>query len=112
MTPKPKLDRLNVNLDHANRRVFVSWYTGAASGTITLTAEQACAIGDVGKMLLAVQAELDCRSCLTPFDEADKRFDGHARHADTPFCRSCLDVCHEADAGHRCQICVPASKRT
>jgi hypothetical protein len=31
------------------------------------------------------------------------------RHADTPFCADCVSDCHEADAGHRCQICVPTN---
>lgn len=47
-----------------------------------------------------------CGKCKTPFDPADTRFDGHARHKETPYCRSCVDLCHEAtDAFHRCVIC-------
>ncbi|MFI1165600.1 hypothetical protein ACH4UM_18790 [Streptomyces sp. NPDC020801] len=44
--------------------------------------------------------------CRRPFDPADTRFDGHARHAATPFCRCCVDVCHEStDAFHVCAVC-------
>lgn len=47
-----------------------------------------------------------CGKCRRPFDPADQRFDGHARHRDTPYCRRCVDACHEStDAFHRCAIC-------
>jgi len=47
-----------------------------------------------------------CGKCKRPFDPADTRFDGNARHNETPYCRSCVDRCHEStDAFHRCVIC-------
>jgi hypothetical protein len=46
-----------------------------------------------------------CGKCRTPFAPDDTRFDGHARHASTPYCRRCVDACHEADAFHQCVIC-------
>ncbi|MET9142410.1 hypothetical protein [Streptomyces sp. NPDC004042] len=46
-----------------------------------------------------------CAKCRRVFDPADARFDGRARHAETPFCRRCVAVCHEADAFHQCVIC-------
>lgn len=47
-----------------------------------------------------------CGKCRRPFNPADPRWDGSARHQDTPFCRSCVDACHEStDAFHQCAIC-------
>lgn len=47
-----------------------------------------------------------CAKCRQPFDPRDLAFDGHARHGGTPFCRRCVDRCHEStDAFHRCAIC-------
>jgi hypothetical protein len=48
-----------------------------------------------------------CAKCKTPFDPTDTRFvDSRARYNDTPFCRSCVDRCHDStDAFHRCVIC-------
>lgn len=64
--------------------------------------------------LVAEQAEAEkkaknrCRRCRTPFDPTDTRFDGRARHGETPFCRWCVDRCHEStDAFHACPICDP-----
>ena len=48
-----------------------------------------------------------CQRCQTPFDPADTRFDGRARHTDTPFCRSCVDNCHDGGTEHVCVICDP-----
>ncbi|MFF3511569.1 hypothetical protein [Streptomyces sp. NPDC002573] len=54
----------------------------------------------------AQQPAESCGKCRQPFDPADPRFDGHARHGDTPFCRRCVDACHEStDAFHACAIC-------
>lgn len=50
-----------------------------------------------------------CGQCRRPFDPTGTRFDGQARHRDTPFCRSCVDACHESDAFHQCPVCVPAN---
>ncbi|MGW7362000.1 hypothetical protein ACWGI8_00880 [Streptomyces sp. NPDC054841] len=52
-----------------------------------------------------------CGHCRQPFDPTDKRFDGRARHADTPWCRACVDRCHEStDAFHACPMCDPARR--
>lgn len=48
-----------------------------------------------------------CGRCRRPFDPADTRFDGHARHRETPWCRRCIDNCHEGSAEHVCVICDP-----
>ncbi|MFF5004128.1 hypothetical protein ACFY3G_14935 [Streptomyces phaeochromogenes] len=48
-----------------------------------------------------------CQRCRKPFDESDTRFDGHARHQDTAYCRACVDNCHEGGAEHVCVICDP-----
>jgi hypothetical protein len=48
-----------------------------------------------------------CGKCRQPFDPADTRFDGHARHRETPYCRRCVDLCHDNEiADHRCVICA------
>lgn len=46
-----------------------------------------------------------CGRCRTPFDPADTRWDGPGRYGKTPWCRRCVDNCHEAGADHRCVIC-------
>ncbi|MGV9282156.1 hypothetical protein [Streptomyces sp. NPDC003730] len=47
-----------------------------------------------------------CGKCEQPFDPADTRHDGRAQHAGTPYCRGCVDRCHEStDAFHVCVIC-------
>lgn len=49
-----------------------------------------------------------CARCKWTFDPNDTRFDGHARHGETSYCRSCVDNCHEGGAGHVCVICDPS----
>ncbi|MEU6703852.1 hypothetical protein [Streptomyces wuyuanensis] len=49
-----------------------------------------------------------CGRCRTPFDSTDQSFDGAARSGATPWCRSCVDNCHEGSAEHVCVICDPA----
>jgi hypothetical protein len=47
-----------------------------------------------------------CAKCQHPFDPSDTRFDGHGQHAQTPFCRRCVDRCHDTEiADHRCAVC-------
>lgn len=53
------------------------------------------------------RAENRCGRCRWTFDPYDKRFDGHARHGDTNWCRRCVDNCHEGSAEHVCAICEP-----
>ncbi|GAA4911091.1 hypothetical protein [Streptomonospora salina] len=48
-----------------------------------------------------------CARCEQPFNPEDPRFDGHARHRATPWCRHCVDRCHEGGADHTCPICTP-----
>ncbi|MFC7880450.1 hypothetical protein ACFUVV_00980 [Streptomyces sp. NPDC057376] len=51
----------------------------------------------------ATPAAETCGQCRRTFDPADTR---HAQHAQTPYCRSCVDRCHEStDAFHVCAIC-------
>ncbi|MFG2780787.1 hypothetical protein ACGFY7_23405 [Streptomyces prunicolor] len=51
-------------------------------------------------------AEEACGKCKRPFDPADTRFGGRAPYADTPYCRGCVDRCHDNNsANHRCVIC-------
>lgn len=52
-----------------------------------------------------------CRRCRTPFDPADKRFDGAAQDVISGFCRGCVGVCHEAtEFDHRCPVCTPSDQ--
>ncbi|MBA4865956.1 hypothetical protein H1V43_32350 [Streptomyces sp. PSKA54] len=47
-----------------------------------------------------------CDQCKQPFDPSDTRFDGRAQHRATPFCRRCVDRCHDTEiADHRCAVC-------
>lgn len=53
-----------------------------------------------------------CGRCLQPFDPTDDRWNGYARHQDTPWCRSCIDRCHEStDFAHECPVCADATGR-
>ena len=81
-----------------------------------VTAEQAHAALDAGKSwseAVSLPAERphagppSCGRCRKPFDPTDTRFDGRARHGETPYCRSCVDNCHEGSAEHVCVICDP-----
>jgi hypothetical protein len=55
----------------------------------------------------AVVASEACGKCKRPFDPADTAFDGQARHYLTPYCRGCVDRCHDNEsADHRCVICA------
>lgn len=54
----------------------------------------------------APEAPPACGKCRRPFDETDRRHDGHARAGDSPWCRRCVDRCHEStDFAHECVIC-------
>lgn len=47
-----------------------------------------------------------CGRCGRPFNPSDPRWDGSAQYQDTPYCRSCIDRCHEStDFAHQCVIC-------
>lgn len=52
-----------------------------------------------------------CARCRTPFDPADTRSDGRARHRLSDYCRRCISNCHEGGAEHVCVICDPARYR-
>jgi hypothetical protein len=55
----------------------------------------------------AVEESEACGKCKQPFDPADTRFDGRARYHLTPYCRACVDRCHDTEiADHRCVICA------
>lgn len=64
-------------------------------------------IADLDSRTPAAEKPAACAKCRTPFNPADPSFVGTARHTDTPYCRGCVDRCHEAtDAFHRCVICA------
>lgn len=47
-----------------------------------------------------------CAKCRTPFDPTDDRFDGNGQYGTKPWCRRCVDRCHEStDFAHRCKVC-------
>jgi hypothetical protein len=55
----------------------------------------------------AVDASEACARCKKPFDPTDTRFDGRAQYKLTPYCRWCVDLCHDNESGdHRCVICA------
>lgn len=46
-----------------------------------------------------------CKKCAQPFDPTDAAFDGRAQHRNEPFCRGCVDHCHDTEiADHWCEI--------
>jgi hypothetical protein len=55
----------------------------------------------------AERAKNRCRRCHRRFDPT-AAWDGRARYASTPWCRSCIDNCREGGTGHMCPICEPA----
>ncbi len=56
----------------------------------------------------AEQGAAAVRRCLRDFAPSDPRFDGQARYRETPWCRMCVDNCHDGGAEHVCRICDPA----
>ncbi|MEV7389589.1 hypothetical protein [Streptomyces sp. NPDC091215] len=48
-----------------------------------------------------------CGKCRQPFGPSEIFLNGRARYGDTPFCRSCVNRCHDNEiADHRCVICA------
>ena len=48
-----------------------------------------------------------CGKCRRPFVSAVTGFEVHARYAASPYCRGCVDACHDNEiADHRCVICA------
>lgn len=52
-----------------------------------------------------------CARCGSLFTSPGEQRDEHSRHADSPWCRGCVDLCHEAGDGHRCVICAAGGAR-
>ncbi|MEL3944834.1 hypothetical protein [Streptomyces sp. LNU-CPARS28] len=74
---------------------------------IQVAAVCAAWVADIDSRTPAEEPPAACRKCRQPFDPADTRFDGHARHGLTPYCRRCVDACHDNEiADHRCVICA------
>jgi hypothetical protein len=47
-----------------------------------------------------------CQSCAAEFNPGDTTSDGTARSGASPWCRRCVDRCHDNDAAdHRCPVC-------
>lgn len=70
-----------------------------------VTTEQARAALDAGTPWADAVTPPACARCAREFYETDQRPDGHARHADSPWCRRCIDQCHDGGADHVCVIC-------
>jgi len=52
-----------------------------------------------------------CRRCHRPFNPTDNTANGAARYGETPFCRRCVDRCHEStDAFHECPVCAGGAR--
>jgi hypothetical protein len=52
-----------------------------------------------------------CGKCRREFDDTDTRFDGLSRYKATPFCRGCVDRCHDNEtADHRCPVCAETAR--
>jgi hypothetical protein len=51
-----------------------------------------------------------CARCGSLFTSPGEPRDEHSRHADSPWCRGCVDLCHEGGDGHRCVICASKSE--
>ena len=83
---------------------------GAQEGRTALFAADVTCPACITSMALDQPAEA-CGRCAVPFDPTDTAFDGRARYGETLFCRGCVDQCHEADAGHRCIICIAGGAR-
>lgn len=50
-------------------------------------------------------AESRCAKCARRFDPEDTSFDGEAQYRGTPFCRRCVDACHDTEiADHWCMV--------
>jgi hypothetical protein len=48
-----------------------------------------------------------CRNCGNAFDSSDTRWNGRARYRSTPWCKACVDRCHDSEiADHRCRVCA------
>ncbi|MFG2618013.1 hypothetical protein ACGFXC_10335 [Streptomyces sp. NPDC048507] len=46
-----------------------------------------------------------CAKCATPFEDDGKFLDSARRSAETPFCRACVDHCHDSEiADHVCVV--------
>lgn len=59
-----------------------------------------------------VEARPACAKCRTPFDPADPRSDGRSQYPGRPYCRICVNRCHDTEiADHRCIICAPETRQ-
>jgi hypothetical protein len=66
---------------------------------ITPTGEAACEAASLATTGV-------CQRCVEPFDTMDISYLGRAQYRNSPFCRSCVDRCHDsASAEHCCIVC-------
>ncbi|MFD5697491.1 hypothetical protein [Streptomyces lasiicapitis] len=100
-------------LAHVDYDIHKNFECGEETGEDTYPAEAATVFEHLQGVTAAateqpaVEAAAACGKCKQPFDPADTRFDGHARHGLTDYCRRCVDACHDNEiADHRCVICA------
>ncbi|MET8475396.1 hypothetical protein ABZY90_19730 [Streptomyces sp. NPDC006422] len=105
----PSLQGLRTELRIEGRPVLIGRYAGVAMGR----AQGKANLLSVEPRLIfeynaaPTQPPTGCAKCKAPFDPTDTRFDGHAQERDTPYCRRCVDCCHDTEiADHRCVICT------
>lgn len=109
-TPEPTLaelelreqlhDAMDGNLRMSRRRELLNAYRNAILAAAAPT--QAAEADE-----MTADASEACGKCRQSFDPADTAFDGRARFYLTPYCRGCVDRCHDSEiADHRCVICA------
>jgi hypothetical protein len=110
----PSLEGLRAELRIEGHPPVVGRYIGASMGRMLdvpghehLLAIDPKFIFEYADEQPTADASEACGKCKQPFDPADTRFDGQARHYLTPYCRGCVDRCHDNEsADHRCVICA------
>lgn len=111
----PSLEGLRTELHIEGRPALVGRYCGAEMGRMHDVPGYEHVLSIKPQLLFEYDestaeeqpAVETCGKCKQPFDPADKRFDGRARYRQTPYCRGCIDRCHNSDnAEHRCAICA------
>ena len=106
----PSLEGLRAELHIEGQPTIVGRYAGASMGRMHDVPGHEHLLAVDPRLIFEYAAEEPpaeaCAKCRQPFDPTDTRFDGAARHRETPYCRSCVDRCHDTEiADHRCVIC-------
>ncbi|MFJ8992653.1 hypothetical protein ACIRQH_19930 [Streptomyces sp. NPDC102279] len=110
----PSLEGLRTELRIEGRPVLVGRYCGAEMGRMHdvpgyehVLSIKPQLLFEYDESTAAEQPAESCGKCRQPFDPADTRSVGTARHRDTAYCRGCVTRCHDTEiADHRCVICA------